>query len=116
MTSKGSSDGVGDIGTDARIGGDGGAGLTDGDGAKKRTCLTGCNGNSGASRVLGCASSDGNVGPSSSVIGDDGDKGTSRGTPALSFESGKYRSSNSERSDTNDRFVAGSQNFQPRKC
>ena len=95
--------------------GDGGAGLTDGDGGKKCTCLTGCNGNSGASRVLGCASSDVNVGPSSLGIGDDGDKGTSRGTPALSFESGKYRSSNSERSETNERFVAGSQNFQPRK-
>jgi len=44
-----SGNGVGDIGTDARNGGDGGAGLTDGDGDKKCTCLTGCNGNSGAS-------------------------------------------------------------------
>jgi len=113
--SNGSRDGVGNIGTDARSGGDGGAGLMDGDGGRTQTCLIGCNGNSGASRALGWASSDGNVGPSSLAIGDNGGKGASCETPALSFESGKYRSSNSERSDTNDRFVVGSQNFQPRK-
>ena len=113
--SNGSGDGVGDIGTDACSGGDGGAGLMDGDGGGTQTCLIGCNGNSGASRALGWASSDGNVGPSSLAIGDNGGKGASCGTPALSFESGKYRLSNSECSETNEHFVAGSQNFQPRK-